>query len=99
MDDTGSAGLAPTLHENVRPVDGRGHLDVGGERYAQLAKLGEGGMGEVLLCADRNIGRDVALKVARDDESSAARRRFLREARIQAQLEHPSVVPVYDIGQ
>lgn len=69
------------------------------ERYAPVSRLGEGGMGVVELFEDRQVGRAVALKVLRndqrDDESVA---RFLREARIQGQLEHPAVVPVYDIG-
>ncbi len=69
-------------------------------RYALHRKLGEGGMGEVRLCEDKRIGREVALKVMKAD--TAARRdalpRFLREARVQGQLEHPAVVPVYDMG-
>ncbi len=71
-----------------------------GERYQRVAILGEGGMGAVELCRDRRIGRDVALKRIRSE--IAARRdylaRFEREARVQGQLEHPSVVPVYDLG-
>ncbi|MBS1152224.1 MAG: Serine/threonine protein kinase PrkC, regulator of stationary phase, partial [Myxococcaceae bacterium] len=69
-------------------------------RYEPRRILGEGGMGEVRLCEDRRIGREVALKVMRAE--TAARRdalpRFLREARVQGQLEHPAVVPVYDLG-
>ena len=66
------------------------------ERYTPSSLLGAGGMGEVHLCADDKIGREVALKMARD-RSQAATTRFLHEARIQAQLEHPAIVPVYDI--
>ncbi|MEO8799420.1 MAG: hypothetical protein ABI551_16130, partial [Polyangiaceae bacterium] len=69
-------------------------------RYETRAPLGEGGMGEVFLCRDARIGRDVAMKVARRDRGSSAelRARFLREVRVQGQLEHPSIVPVYDLG-
>jgi serine/threonine-protein kinase len=71
------------------------------ERYARRKRLGEGGMGEVLLLRDGWIGRDVAMKFVRGGHGSRsdARSRFLREARIQGQLEHPSVVPVYDLGR
>jgi serine/threonine-protein kinase len=71
-----------------------------GERYRVERVLGVGGMGEVRLCADAWIGRDVAMKVAKAGQGSAAetRGRFLREARVQGQLEHPNVVPVYDVG-
>jgi eukaryotic-like serine/threonine-protein kinase len=69
------------------------------ERYAEVGFLGQGGMGEVRLCLDMRMEREVAVK--RIDEgrrSLAQRERFLREARIQAQLDHPAIVPVYDIG-
>jgi serine/threonine-protein kinase len=68
------------------------------QRYEHITVLGTGGMGEVRLCKDRLIGRDVALKVMHDGSSADLRERFLREARIQGQLEHPAVVPVYDLG-
>ena len=65
-------------------------------RYAGGALLGRGGMGEVRLYRDRRLGREVAVKVLRI-EDGPGRRRFVREARVQGQLEHPSVVPVYDL--
>ncbi len=68
-------------------------------RYEERSKLGEGGMGEVMLCRDVRIGREVALKRMRNELSSAdAMARFVREARVQGQLEHPAVVPVHDLG-
>src|SRR5260221_14361215 len=56
-------------------------------------------MGEVHLCRDRQIGRDVAVKILKEPTArgSASRLRFLREGCLQAQLEPPSIVPVYDI--
>lgn len=69
-------------------------------RYVLGAELGRGGMGTVVAAFDHETGRTVALKTVREDArgDERARRRFLREARVTAQLEHPSVVPVYDIG-
>lgn len=71
------------------------------ERYALRTRLGAGGMGEVKLVSDAGTGRDIAMKVMRARDgglSPRERARFLREARVQAQLEHPAIVPVYDIG-
>ncbi len=57
-------------------------------------------MGEVLLARDERVGREVAVKRLRGSAPSAsATARFLREARIQARLEHPAIVPVYEIGE
>jgi serine/threonine-protein kinase len=55
----------------------------------------------VYLCADDWIGREVAMKVAHKDQAvhPHLRSRFVREALVQGQLEHPSIVPVYDIGK
>jgi serine/threonine-protein kinase len=70
------------------------------DRYAWRRQLGLGSMGEVDLCRDKRIGRDVAKKVLLPNHRGDAvlRARFLRECRIQGQLEHPSIVPVYDLG-
>lgn len=70
------------------------------ERYELKKELGAGGMGVVNLCMDVQVGREVAVKVMleRAAKRATSRNRFVREARIQAQLEHPGVVPVYDLG-
>ena len=76
-------------------------LDTGfNERYVMRDLLGRGGMGEVRVCKDRHIGREVALKAIRPDHMTRPDvvRRFEREARVQGQLEHPAIVPVYDFG-
>jgi serine/threonine-protein kinase len=67
------------------------------ERYTPIRVLGQGGMGEVMLVADRVIGRDVALKRTRLDREQG-RDQFAREAILQGRLEHPSIVPVYDFS-
>jgi serine/threonine protein kinase len=74
--------------------------DVSSPRYEMLDVIGEGGMGNVLLARDRAIGRQVAMKVMRPEQSQRGdlRHRFRREALVQGQLEHPAIVPVYDLG-
>ena len=68
-------------------------------RYPVLGPLGAGGMGEVLAVRDRELEREVAIKVVRDARiSPAALARFVDEARLTGQLEHPGVVPVYELG-
>jgi tetratricopeptide (TPR) repeat protein/tRNA A-37 threonylcarbamoyl transferase component Bud32 len=55
-----------------------------------------GGIGEVFRAEDREIGREVALKRLRDP--AAQHDRFLAEAQVAGQLEHPGIVPVHDLG-
>jgi eukaryotic-like serine/threonine-protein kinase len=67
-------------------------------RFRLDAVIGRGGMGEVISARDEQIGRSVAIKRLRPDKADrAAVARFLREARIQGQLEHPAVPPVYEL--
>jgi eukaryotic-like serine/threonine-protein kinase len=67
-------------------------------RFKLGVLLGKGGMGEVMSARDDVLGRSVAIKRMRADKpSSAAVERFLREARIQARLQHPAVVPVHEL--
>ncbi len=64
------------------------------------AELGRGGLGRVVLGQDRVLRREVAVKeltFAADDP--AVRQRFEREARLAAQLEHPAIITVYDLGR
>jgi serine/threonine-protein kinase len=70
------------------------------DRYEFESSLGQGGMGEVRLVRDRRIGRSVALKCLRESlqDASTLQSRFVRESTIQGQLEHPNIVPVYDLG-
>lgn len=69
-------------------------------RYQPLRLLGKGGMGEVMLCSDGVIRREVAMKRILPSRAGEVetRSRFIREAQIQGQLEHPAIVPVYDLG-
>ena len=68
-------------------------------RYEIGDLIGEGGMGSVYLARDRELDREVALKVLRAAAPTAGEReRIVREARILAALEHPGIVPVHDVG-
>jgi eukaryotic-like serine/threonine-protein kinase len=70
-------------------------------RYALAYVHGRGGMGQVWLARDTDLGRDVALKELRPDRAGdgALAARFLREAEITGRLEHPGVVPVYELAR
>ena len=73
--------------------------DLSGTGYVLLDKLGAGGMGGVFRVEHTALGRQVALKVIGIvDSSGEFSARLLREARIIAQLEHPGIVPVHDVG-
>ncbi len=69
-------------------------------RYSILRTLGGGGMARVYLAHDEVLGREVALKVLRDQyaEDAEFAERFKREARSAASLSHPNIVSVYDRG-
>jgi serine/threonine protein kinase len=68
-------------------------------RYRAVELLGSGGMGSVYLADDRELDRQVAVKVLSviDPDGSAAAR-MMQEARILGRLEHPGIVPVHDVG-
>ena len=93
-------GATPTLE--VPEVPGR-------YRFGPDPEIGRGGIGRVLVAFDESVGREIAVKEllagsgslpgstsARTVEAEA---RFLREARVTGQLEHPNIVPVYEIGR
>jgi eukaryotic-like serine/threonine-protein kinase len=73
--------------------------DMGDTPYELVEKIGQGGMGTVYLARDRKLERPVAIKVLNAvSPNPQAKARMLREARIIAGLEHPSIVPVHDCG-
>jgi eukaryotic-like serine/threonine-protein kinase len=67
-------------------------------RYRLAGSLGHGGMGEVLLATDTQIDREVAIKRMLIDPTGPAVARFLREAKVQGRLDHPAIVPVYELA-
>ncbi|HEU4390252.1 MAG TPA: serine/threonine-protein kinase [Blastocatellia bacterium] len=73
--------------------------DLSGTDYSLVRKIAAGGMGTVYLAEDVKLDRRVALKVMKEvDGAGDLAARMLREARILARLEHPSIVPVHDVG-
>jgi serine/threonine protein kinase/Tfp pilus assembly protein PilF len=74
-----------------------------GDRHGRLQLLGEiarGGMGAVLKGRDPGLGRDLAVKVLLDAhrDNPDLVRRFIEEAQIGGQLQHPGIVPIYELG-
>ncbi len=70
-----------------------------GSRFQVVRKLGHGGMGEVFECVDRKLNRTVAIKKIRPDHlTPKLLERLNREAKIQARLNHPNIVQIYEIG-
>jgi serine/threonine-protein kinase len=72
-----------------------------GSRYQVLGTVGTGGMGTVYLAYDHDLKRRVAMKVINPEQGVDPNlvRRFLEEAQATGQLEHPNIVPVYDMGR
>jgi len=80
-----------------------------GHPDADTIELGRGGIGRVVVAFDEHIGREVAIKELlprldrqpdeTDQRLSLQTTRFLREARVTGQLEHPNIVPVYELGR
>ena len=70
------------------------------QRYRILRPLAVGGVGSITLAEDSQLHREVALKEiqARIADDPVSRERFIQEAEITGQLEHPGVVPVYSLG-
>src|SRR5688572_24537938 len=97
-----SRGIASTLPTGPDAQSSPRHISappVSPAGYALREVLGRGGMGEVVLATDEKFGRAVAIKRMRGRASPTAIVRFEREARIQARLEHPSIVPVHELGR
>src|SRR4051794_16729466 len=69
--------------------------------YEVVAKIGEGGMGEVYRARDTKLRRDVALKILPEPfaADSERRARFTREAHILASLNHPNIASIYGVEE
>ncbi len=71
-------------------------------RYVVVSRLGGGGMGAVYVAYDPDLDRKVALKILRPElrgrTGTSGRARLLREAKAMAQVSHPNVIAVYDVG-
>ncbi len=69
-------------------------------RYSDFTDLSKGGSAILRTCRDNNLGRTVVMKTLHSHlaDHEYPRARFLREARVTAQLQHPNTIPVYEIG-
>jgi predicted Ser/Thr protein kinase len=97
--DALAATLAPTA-EHVPPARLPGRPAAGATlgRYELIAKLGAGAMGVVWRANDPKLGREIALKLLRLPDASLTER-LVREARSMAQVSHPNVVTVFEVGE
>src|SRR5262245_13723505 len=95
---TTSAAAPPAPPAEESRVSSTARVDVG--RYEVFEQVGQGGMGTVLRGRDPELDRELAIKTLRVEHRASAglARRFLEEARIGGQLQHPGVVPVHELG-
>jgi eukaryotic-like serine/threonine-protein kinase len=69
-------------------------------RYTWVSEVGKGGLGKVWLARDNELAREVALKEVKPGSASTeAVRRLIKEAQITGQLQHPNIVPVYEVNR
>jgi serine/threonine-protein kinase len=105
-DDSPPRLLLPEPHEDEPPIvwtqSAAPPAPLGGSvgRYQVLGEIARGGMGVVLKARDADLGRDLALKVLheRHRDDPGVTRRFVEEAQIGGQLQHPGIVPVHELG-
>jgi eukaryotic-like serine/threonine-protein kinase len=104
----GIGGANVTLELKQKPTDHTldpcsvkqvlGRKATSGERYVIESEIARGGMGAVLRAVDCDIRREVALKFLLDQSNPGRTLRFIEEAQITGQLEHPNIVPVHELG-
>jgi len=92
-DDAGLPIIKPSSDEMPAPGER-------GDRYQLFGEIARGGMGAVLKGRDPDLGRDLAVKVLLESHQDKPElvRRFVEEAQIGGQLQHPGIVPVYELG-
>jgi serine/threonine protein kinase len=88
-EDILSAGSSVSMAQELHTHD---------KRYGSITLVGQGGMKEVYRVKDRLTRRFVAMALLRKNDDPNQQERFLREARLTAALEHPNIMPIYDIG-
>lgn len=92
-------GLSDGALHKLSAALSEAEISLGDGRYELLESIGRGAMGEVHRARDRKLERIVAIKICGDAlDRERAERRFEREAKIVAALEHPSIPPVHDRG-
>lgn len=93
--------LKPVAFREEKTVNAVRAGDVLSGRYRLEEKVGEGGMGAVFVAHDTELDRKVAVKLLAAGLVNDAEvlERFEREARLTAKLDHPNIVPIYDVGR
>src|SRR4051812_41877201 len=86
----------PSEFSAAAPAHVRGRV----AHYRVVDRLGEGGMGVVMLAQDETLGRNVALKLLapRFADDLEFRARFMRESRLAAAIDHPNIIPIFEAG-
>lgn len=87
---------APTGQKPVREL--LAHRTKKGDRYLIEKEIARGGMGAVLRAVDCDIRREVAVKYMLNQADPKKKLRFIEEAQITGQLEHPNIVPIHELG-
>ncbi len=93
--------LAETDTPVLKPAGNGGALEgLEPERYQVVGEIARGGVGVIMKGRDADLGRDIAMKLLREEHTRDAQivQRFVEEAQIDAQLQHPGIVPVYELG-
>lgn len=98
LDDSGPEADLEPLIRCAPPSQADDRQTIG--RHEIVGEIARGGVGIVFKGRDRSLGRDVAVKTLRPDHahSRAMMQRFVDEAQIAGQLQHPGVLPVYELG-
>lgn len=98
MSDSGFSGVLPTLPSAPAETPKAAFDSLKGTERLETGELiGKGGMGQVFSCTDLKLKRAMAMKQA-TSRAPLDLERFVREARVQGQLQHPSIVPVHELG-
>ena len=100
-DDLRTDGPRFGQHPAPPPIDARGPSGLfpgSVARYQKIRALGAGGSGDVDLWHDQDIDRNVAVKKLRHKGDQEFLAQFLKEVKTTGQLEHPGIVPIYDVG-
>ena len=103
-DDASVASVTDTQAGSEAPVRLRSFTFAAGkgvDRYTLLGEIARGGMGAILKGHDVDLGRDLAIKILLDahKDNPEVVQRFIEEAQIGGQLQHPGIVPVYELGE